>query len=529
MTSCAQLSCDVLSRYLPFTIRCEGQSSALFLRFVGIVGLAAASLSIFADTSVRHFSSSDGLPEERIRSITQTFDGLLWLASPSGLSRFDGQSWKHFDRRSHPTLADERLTCLTADRLGYLWIGTQEGGLHRFDGVRFRPVSKPNQVGGPWAVSALHQEADATLWIGTPEDLLYLEPNASASLYGLPGVRISDLMQDHYDYMWASAGRGLFRQVQKTFQSITLPLGLETSVINALVMTADGQLAVGREDGLLYLRGDFEGTGLPQSYTFDPRFEDRPVRALLVDRKDRLIVALNDTLVRIETDGSSTRLLTSAGSDADAAAQTDLQLTVVFEDREGHLWVGSRASGLWQIVNPEPSAELTAHVTGLTLDDRGFPPRRQLIMPPDSQELSLAISAPTFIPNATPHLRYRLEGHEETWQDPAEAEWIRYPKLPPGTYRFAVETSLDGASWSGGSEMTITRQPRFHQTRSFWFKTVGSLLIVTGLIVGWFWYQRRQAIELARMRAREWRELQEESGLIDPEAPPLDPDESSPR
>src|SRR5258708_2869068 len=40
------------------------------------------------------WGAQDGLPEERIVSITQTPDGYLWLATLDGMVRFDGRSFE---------------------------------------------------------------------------------------------------------------------------------------------------------------------------------------------------------------------------------------------------------------------------------------------------------------------------------------------------------------------------------------------------------------------------------------------------
>lgn len=51
-----------------------------------------------SDYSLRHFTSENGLAQNSIKSIAQDDYGFIWLATESGLLRFDGSSFKIFDK-----------------------------------------------------------------------------------------------------------------------------------------------------------------------------------------------------------------------------------------------------------------------------------------------------------------------------------------------------------------------------------------------------------------------------------------------
>lgn len=452
------------------------------------------------------FTTADGLPSDRVMSLAQTRDGFLWVGTESGLGRFDGRRWRLFDRSSHPTLASERISSLTPDRSGYLWVGTLGGGLYRFDGAFFLPVSRPNQLGGPWNVTALLQQEDSLLWVGTPEDLLYLQPLANSLRYGLPGIPVSCLTIDPYDHVWASAGRGLFRQVQLTFQTLSLPLGVENKNIHSLAMTPAGELMIGREDGLMIARGRFEDSGLPQSIELVDDVAG-PVWALLIDRRGRWVAGTADGVWRFD-DGRPIRLL-SAGVDSDWTVHQ------LLEDREGSLWVATSA-GLHRI-----AGEATAPVTPVTLaimlgvDGVARRPAGRHLLPPETELLSVEVAAPTFGKADRVRIRTRLEGHDEAWRDETELE---YRGLRPGAYRLAAEASLDGGrTWPIEAATEIEIEPRLHQTLEFWLWLVGGLGAFLVAVGGWFFFLHQRERRFAEMAEQEWREIQEESGMIDPD------------
>src|ERR1700760_4009861 len=66
---------------------------------------------------------AQGLPQDTVRSITQTSDGYLWVGTNEGLARFDGYDFKTFTRVDG-ALPNPRISKLWAGRDGNLWIGT---------------------------------------------------------------------------------------------------------------------------------------------------------------------------------------------------------------------------------------------------------------------------------------------------------------------------------------------------------------------------------------------------------------------
>src|SRR6267142_6943622 len=66
------------------------------------------------------------LPQVTIRAITQTQDGYLWIGTYNGLIRFDGVRSIKFDVANTRALSSDGVYLLYEDRLGDLWIGTDD-------------------------------------------------------------------------------------------------------------------------------------------------------------------------------------------------------------------------------------------------------------------------------------------------------------------------------------------------------------------------------------------------------------------
>ena len=480
------------------------------------VPVAAEPVAAESVVSEQHFTAAgDRLPSDNVLSLAQTRDGFLWVGTDRGLARFDGRQWRVLDRSSHPTLSSEHISALTPDRDGYLWVGTKGGGLYRFNGANFLPISRPNQLGGPWNVTAVFQQDDGLLWVGTPEDLLYLQPLSSSLRYGLPGIPVSNLTIDPYDHVWASAGRGLFRQVQLTFQTLSLPLGVANRAIHCLVMTPGGQLILGREDGLMLAEGRFDNTGLPQSADLIPGLRG-PVSALLIDQQGRLIVGTSEAVIRLGgalepgLRPDSVQLITPDSARGDAGWRANQ----IIEDREGGLWIAT-THGLHRIENT--IAETTVNLTvTISADGRPRRPATRYLLPPETEILQIELAAPTFRQVGQVEVRSRLEGHDEGWRTGERS--LTYQDLSPGTYSLTAEASLDGgATWTIEERVEIEIEPELLETWTFWLSIIGGFAGILGIVGGWLLFVRHRERRFAEMAAQEWREIQEESGMIDSE------------
>src|SRR6266581_4418304 len=95
---------------------------------------------------LRVWETDDGLPQNTITGIAQTPDGYLWLATQGGLARFDGVRFTSFSKGATPGLESSYARAVATDRTGALWIGQERGGVARLRDGHFEtivPVAPP--------------------------------------------------------------------------------------------------------------------------------------------------------------------------------------------------------------------------------------------------------------------------------------------------------------------------------------------------------------------------------------------------
>jgi ligand-binding sensor domain-containing protein/signal transduction histidine kinase len=111
---------------------------------------------------VNRWTTDDGLPQHRIACIKQDHDGYVWLGTWNGLVRFDGLEFTVFNKFNTRELTNDAIAALALDTSGTLWIGTV-GGLvsyreHKFeqvrtsDGLMNRNIQRlaASRTGGTW-------------------------------------------------------------------------------------------------------------------------------------------------------------------------------------------------------------------------------------------------------------------------------------------------------------------------------------------------------------------------------------------
>jgi len=110
---------------------------ALMLLLALAFGGHAAERILQQDFLLQSWDTEDGLPAGRIRSLARTPDGYLWVATYSGLARFDGVRFVTFNVYQYAgagrPIASPACWWITT---GPLWIGTLAGTLVKPTGRR---------------------------------------------------------------------------------------------------------------------------------------------------------------------------------------------------------------------------------------------------------------------------------------------------------------------------------------------------------------------------------------------------------
>ena len=136
-----------------------------------------------------HYSTKDGLSHSAVNSIAQDQNGYLWLATNSGISSFNGKTFRNFGVADG--LANPTAWKLFIDSKGTLWIGHYNGEITRYhDGVFSKLKIKGDPVGS--VIMQIEEDSRHFIWI-----LTY----TSGALRINPDKIVSDSLAEFDQYM----------------------------------------------------------------------------------------------------------------------------------------------------------------------------------------------------------------------------------------------------------------------------------------------------------------------------------------
>ncbi len=125
---------------------------------------------------VRHYTMEDGLPSNSIRALFHTPDGLMWIGTDAGLSRFDGKSFQTVS--SHDGLSGNRIWSIAQDDKGAFWLGIYGKGLCRFDGNCIENFDTASGLPDNWVRVVHYSPTHDILLAGTQKGLAILKDGA---------------------------------------------------------------------------------------------------------------------------------------------------------------------------------------------------------------------------------------------------------------------------------------------------------------------------------------------------------------
>ncbi|MDJ0838409.1 MAG: ATP-binding protein [Acidobacteriota bacterium] len=311
-----------------------------------------------------HLEDEHGLPDPRISAITQDTRGFIWIGTDSGLARYDGTKVKVF----LPASGDHDqnvIGALAAADDGDLWVGTHDRGLFHYDAAleRFIPHGQAKGLQNR-AVTSLFLEnvsRGGRLWIGTHSGLARYDPESGELQIftagnndegGLLDDQISALAATRYG-LWVGTELGglyLLDRESERFRHFghdpDNPNSLGSDSVTGLTAGGDGIWVTTLGAGFSYLADPDVGTF--QRYGMqDFGHEDHAAEftALLEDRAGILWAGTDHGLARIDkTTGRIVQVYHR--HEADPLSLAGDVVWTLFEDRAGVLWIGTENAGV---------------------------------------------------------------------------------------------------------------------------------------------------------------------------------------
>ena len=244
------------------------------------------------DWSVRVWQSDEGLPDNVVTGVAQTSEGFLWVATQSGLVRFDGVRFQAFAPANTAGEQTISMQGMIVDHQGRLWVAKEGGVVICVDGGRTTAFTSKN---------------------------------------GLPKLTALDMDEDGAGAIWVSYWNGPVIRILAGHVSVITPVGIETGSGYRMASDMRGEMWIDLA-GLSVFR---DGKFLPQSEV--PLKHTRLGKA----RSGGIWICDGSQLYKY-SEGSNLVKIGPLPQSGDAF----LNVTALYEDHTGALWIGTSSSGL---------------------------------------------------------------------------------------------------------------------------------------------------------------------------------------
>jgi signal transduction histidine kinase/ligand-binding sensor domain-containing protein len=331
--------------------------TSLVTLLTALVPAAGAKPSWF----IRDWQSDEGLPDNTVMGISQSPDGFLWVATRTGLARFDGVQFRPWPVTVNGVRAGGCKGVL-ADRRGRLWVAMDQGIVVCVDQGRTTKVVGAEHAAGDFGIRLMVEDSEGSVWVSYQGGQVLRIQDGNVRSFdqkdGLPAAGFCHLTVDGKGQLWFSRENrvGVFRDGQ--FHPLReLP--------NRFIAGCRSAGIWGFQDRQLWKYtegGEVVNLGVLPSET-----PLATVMALFEDKTGCVWLGTREAgLFRFDREGVAT------------AVMSQQTIVTIADDREGNLWVGTRGGGLSQLkpgaveLLPIASATPTAPVGSVCQDRTGL-------------------------------------------------------------------------------------------------------------------------------------------------------------
>ena len=286
-------------------------------------------LSFAQHYNFKTYSIEDGLGQSQILCLFLDSKGYLWIGTNGGgLCKYDGNRFTNYTAKDG--LSDNVIYTIYGDREGNLWLGT-DNGINKYDGKAFTYYTEKDGLSINY-ISSIIEDRKGRLWIGTFEGGVNKFDGSSFTHYttreGLNHYNIHSIMQDRGGNLWFGTDNGAAKYDGTTFTRYTIKEGLIGDIVNFILQDRKGNLWFATNKGVSCLNDTTFST-----YTTRQGLCGDDVNSVMEDSKGNIWFATTKGICHFN--GSQFTTYTQE----EGLPSNDVE--VMLEDREGNLWLGT--------------------------------------------------------------------------------------------------------------------------------------------------------------------------------------------
>ncbi|MFC2137066.1 two-component regulator propeller domain-containing protein [Bacteroidota bacterium] len=302
------------------------------------------------------FGIEEGLPQSEIFSLIQDSKGFLWIGTNGGgLCRFDGKNIDVFNKKSG--LLNNTIRAILEDSKGNIWVGTYEG-VTILNGYKDKVISITHEDGltGNQTMK-IFEDSRKNIWVATFDgglNKIRIDKNDSVHIdilntdNGLSSIRIFDIIEDHLNRIWVGTyGGGIdiltYQDDSLIIDNLSHGFDIPSNGITCLAIDHENNIWAGTyNSGVFKIFNQEEFTGFPKvKYEMISGLNDNRIWDIKICSNNKVwIGTASGGINRIEN--NTVKYITKDNG------LPNNQVFTIFEDVDKNIWFGTFGNGFCQ-------------------------------------------------------------------------------------------------------------------------------------------------------------------------------------
>ena len=330
------------------------------------IGTYGSGVYFYDGKNVNHFSSKNGLGDDFVYTISESSDRKIWIGTDAGITIINNETSNNKEKFSYLTtkngLPDNIVHVIQKDKNGEVWITMRDSGFCKYDSKEKKIIHLGFKGGWKFgSINAMLVDEAGIIWVGTENNGVipfHIEKGTcKRTLFaGIQqssiGKNISTLFEDAEKSIWIGTPTGLSQSYRSRFQFFTVKDGLLSDTIRAFMIDSKGTYWLSTSGGLTKFFYDDAGEIHLQSYFTGKIASEIQIISMFEGKGGNIWLGTYGHGLYLFNSETGTYTIFSEDK---GIGLGNNNIMSICDDKEGNIWLATLGGGVSEISFSEPN------------------------------------------------------------------------------------------------------------------------------------------------------------------------------